>query len=63
VRVSTNEKTTGEAVVLEKNLVDNTGTGLPETDIVLGTGSRKEVVNLLVVKVEGENPKNYKSDG
>jgi ABC-type transporter Mla MlaB component len=28
--------------------VDNTGTGLPETDIVLGTGSREEVVNLLV---------------
>ncbi|KAI6755925.1 hypothetical protein HG531_005031 [Fusarium graminearum] len=48
VRVSTNKKTTGEAVVLEKNLVDDTGTGLPETDIVLGTGSGKEVVNLLV---------------
>jgi hypothetical protein len=48
VRVSTNKKTTGETVVLEKNLVNNTGTGLPETDVVLGTSTRKEVVDLLV---------------
>jgi hypothetical protein len=48
VRISTDKKTTGEAVVLEENLVDDTRAGLPETDIVLGTSSRKEVVDLLV---------------
>jgi hypothetical protein len=48
VRISTDKKTTGEAVVLEENLVNDTRAGLPETDIVLGTGSRKEIVDLLV---------------
>jgi hypothetical protein len=48
VRISTDKKTTREAVVLEENLVNDTRAGLPETDIVLGTGSRKKVVDLLV---------------
>ncbi|KAI6748464.1 hypothetical protein HG530_015500 [Fusarium avenaceum] len=48
VGVSADEKTTGEGIVFKENLVDNTGAGLPETDVVLGTSSRKEVVNLLV---------------
>jgi hypothetical protein len=48
VRVSTDKKTTGESVVLEDDLVNDTGTGLPETDVVLGAGSGQEVVDLLV---------------
>lgn len=48
VRVSADEKTTGESVVLEEDLVDDTGAGLPETDVVLGAGGGKEVVDLLV---------------
>lgn len=48
MRISTDKKTTREAVVLEEDLMNNTRAGLPETDIVLGTSSRKEVVDLLV---------------
>ena len=48
VRVGTDHQTTGESVVLEDDLVDNTRTGLPEADAVLGSGSGKEVVDLLV---------------
>ena len=46
--VGPNKKTAGEGVVLEKDLVDDTRAGLPETDVVLGAGRGKEVVNLLV---------------
>lgn len=46
--VGTNEKSTGEGVVLEDDLMDNTRSGLPETNVVLGGGGAKEVVDLLV---------------
>lgn len=48
VRVSTDDQTTGESVVLKHDLVNDTGTGLPETDVVLGGRGGKEVVDLLV---------------
>lgn len=48
VGVSADEETTGESVVLEEDLVDDTRAGLPETDVVLGAGGGKEVVDLLV---------------
>lgn len=48
VRVSTDHQTTRESVVLQDNLVNDTGTGLPETDVVLGGGTSKEVINFLV---------------
>jgi hypothetical protein len=48
VRVSTDDQTTGESVVLKNDLVNDTGTGLPETDVVLGGRGGKEVVDLLV---------------
>jgi hypothetical protein len=48
VRVSTDDQTTGESVVLQNDLVNDTGTGLPETDVVLGSSGGKEVVDLLV---------------
>lgn len=46
--VGTDEKSTGEGVVLENDLMDNTRSGLPETNVVLGGGGAKEVVDLLV---------------
>lgn len=48
VRVSSDHKTSGEGVVLNDNLVNDTRTGLPETHAVLGTSSREELVDLLV---------------
>lgn len=48
VGVSADEETTGESVVLEDDLVDDTRAGLPETNVVLGAGGGKEVVDLLV---------------
>ena len=48
VRVGSDHHETWEGVVLEDDLVDDTGSWLPETDTVFGTGSGKEVVNLLV---------------
>ena len=36
MRVGSDHKTTGESVVLEDDLVDDTRAGLPETDAVLG---------------------------
>lgn len=48
VRVGTDKQTTGESVVLEDDLVDDTRAGLPETNVVLGAGRGKEVVDLLV---------------
>jgi hypothetical protein len=48
VRVSTDDQSTGESVVLQNDLVNDTGTGLPETDVVLGSSGGKEVVDLLV---------------
>lgn len=48
VGVSADEKTTRESIVLQDDLVDDTGAGLPETNVVLGAGGRKEVVDFLV---------------
>lgn len=48
VRVGSDHHSSGEGVVLEDDLVDDTGSGLPETDTVLGRGGGKEVVDLLV---------------
>lgn len=48
VRISADEETTGEGVVLEQDLVDDTRAGLPETDVVLGACGGEEVVDLLV---------------
>lgn len=48
VGVSSDEETTGESVVLKNNLVNDTGARAPETNVVLGTSSSKEVVDLLV---------------
>ena len=48
VRVGTDHETTGESVVLEDDLVNDTRAGLPETDVVLGARGAKEVVDLLV---------------
>lgn len=48
VRVGTDHQTTGEGVVLKENLVNDTGARLPETNVVLGGGGGKEIVDLLV---------------
>ena len=48
VGVGTDQETTGESIVLEKDLVDNTRAGSPETNVVLGACGGKEVINLLV---------------
>lgn len=48
VRVSSDHQTTGESVVLEKDLVNNTRARSPETNVVLGASAGKEVVDLLV---------------
>jgi hypothetical protein len=48
VRVGTNEESTGESVVLEDNLVNDTGSGPPEANVVLCAGCGQEVVDLLV---------------
>lgn len=48
VRVGTDHETTGEGVVLEDDLVNDTRAGLPETDVVLGARGAQEVVDLLV---------------
>lgn len=48
VRVGTDHETTGESVVLKDDLVNDTGTGLPETDVVLGARGAQEVVDLPV---------------
>jgi hypothetical protein len=48
VRVGTDHQTTGESVVLQNDLVDDTGAGLPETDVVLRSSGGQEVVDFLV---------------
>lgn len=48
MRVGTDEESTGESVVLEDNLVDDTRAGLPETNVVLSARCSQEVVDLLV---------------
>jgi hypothetical protein len=48
VRVGTDEESTRESVVLKHDLVNDTRTGLPETNVVLGAGCRQEVVDFLV---------------
>lgn len=48
VRVGTDHQTTGESVILQNDLVDDTGARLPETNVVLGSSGGKKVVDLLV---------------
>ena len=48
MRVGTDHQTTGEGVVLQDNLVNDTGARLPETNVVLASGTGKEVVNFPV---------------
>lgn len=48
VRVGADQQTTGEGVVLEQDLVNDTRAGLPETNVVLCAGGRQEFVDLLV---------------
>ena len=48
VRVGTNHQSTREGIVLQDDLMDDSGTRLPESDTVFGGGGGKEVVHLLV---------------
>lgn len=48
VRVSTDQETTGEGIVLEDDLMDDTGAGTPEANVVLCARGGEEVVDLLV---------------
>lgn len=48
MRVSTDHHQTGNGVVLQDDLVDNTGSRLPESDSVLGATGGQEVVDFLV---------------
>lgn len=48
MRVSADKETTGEGIVLEENLVNDTRAGAPETNVVLGASRGQEVVDLLV---------------
>lgn len=48
VGVGTDDQSTGESVVLKNDLVNDTGAGAPETNVVLGGSGGKEVVDLLV---------------
>lgn len=48
MRVGTDEESTGESVVLEHDLMDDTRAGLPETNVVLCAGGGQEVVDFLV---------------
>ena len=48
MRVRADEKSTGECIVFEDDLVNDTGAGTPEANVVLGTGRRQEIVDLLV---------------
>ena len=49
VAVGTDHQATGERVVLEDDLVDDTAARAPEAHAVLGAGARKKVVHLLVL--------------
>lgn len=48
VRVGTDQEGTGESVVLEHDLVDDTRAGLPEANVVLCARGGQEVVDFLV---------------
>ena len=48
VRVGTDKESTGESVVFENDLVNDTRAGLPETNVVLSARCRQEVVHFLV---------------
>lgn len=48
VRVSTDKQSTGESVVLEDDLVNDTRAGLPETNVVLCARSGQEVIDFPV---------------
>ena len=48
VGVGTDQQATGEGIVLEEDLVDDTRTGFPEANVVLGARGGQKVVDLLV---------------
>ncbi len=48
VRVGTDQETTGESVVFEKDLVNDARARPPETNVVLSARRSKEIVDLLV---------------
>ena len=48
VRISTDQETTRESVVLEENLVNDARTRSPEANVVLGARCSQEIVDLLV---------------
>lgn len=48
VRVSADEEATGESIILEQNLVNDTRARFPETNVVLGARGGEEVVHLFV---------------
>jgi len=48
VRIGTDHQQAGEGVILENNLVDDAGSGIPETNAVFGTRGLQEIINLLV---------------
>lgn len=48
VGVGADHQQTWKCVILEDDLVDDTGTRVPETDAVLGTGRLQEIVHFLV---------------
>jgi hypothetical protein len=52
VRVSTDDQTTGEGVVLKNNLVNDTGTGLPENRVQTPTTVHCD--HLIEAQVGGE---------
>ena len=43
VGVSSNHQTTRESIVLQDDLVNDTGAGLPEANVILSSGRGKEV--------------------
>lgn len=48
VGVGADHQQTWKCVILEDDLVDDTGTRVPETDAVLGTGRLQEIIDFLV---------------
>lgn len=48
MRVSTDEESTWESIVFKNDLMNDTRTWLPETDVVFCASSRQEIVNLFV---------------
>lgn len=48
MRVCADHKGTGEGIILKHNLVDNTRAWSPETNVVLCTRCRQEIVHFLI---------------